>query len=186
MNLLLGGGEPLCHESLHRVTRKAHHSGQLCLVLGAKALQHIVGHRSWIIRSTNPHTNARKVGGPERSLDIFEPIVSGVTAAKLQAHHTKGQIEVIVNDHELLRGNLVKGEHRLNGSTRAIHVARQRCQAKCHPRRVGHRSDDSVAFELLKAHARRCGAPSDHHLSDVVTGVLILRTRITEPYNQPI
>ena len=154
MNLLLGSGETLCHESFHRVTRKAYHSGQLCLVLSTKALQHIISNRSRVVGSTDSHPNARKVGGSERSLDIFESVVTGVTAAELQSHHTKGQIEVIVNDDELIRGNLVKSEHRLNGSTRAIHITRQRCQAKCHPRRVGHRSDDTVAFELLKAHAR--------------------------------
>ena len=121
MNLLLGGGQSLGHQGLHRVTGQTQDAGKLCFLVGTEALEDIVRHGSGVIGSTNADSDPVEIESSESSGNVFQSIVASVTATELEANGAVGQIEVIVDHHQLGGGNLVKGEHRLHGSTGAVH-----------------------------------------------------------------
>ena len=120
---LLSGGEPLCNKSLYRVTREAQHGRKLCFLLSAEALENVISDGSGVIGTTNTHSHPVEIQRAQRAGNVFEPIVSRVTAAKLQPNSSVGQVEVIVDDDELGGRNLMKREHRLDGRSRAVHKA---------------------------------------------------------------
>ena len=121
MDFLLGGGQALGHQSLHRVTREAQHGRKLRFLLSAKPLKHVIRNGSGVIGSTDTYSHPVEIECSEGSSDVFEAVVSRVTTPELEANRPIGQIEVIVDDNQLGGMNLVKRKHRLNRRTRAVH-----------------------------------------------------------------
>ena len=71
MNLLLGRGQPLGHQGLHRVTGQAQDAGKLCFLVSAEALQDVVRHGSGVIGSTNADSDPVEIECSQRSGNVF-------------------------------------------------------------------------------------------------------------------
>ena len=106
MNLLLGSGQPLPDQNIDGVTRVPKNTGEACFLLSAKALQHVIGHGAGIIGTPDAHPNAVEIECAERAGNVFETVVSPVTATKLEPNRAMGQVKIIVHNNQLVGGIL--------------------------------------------------------------------------------
>lgn len=90
-------------------------------------------------------------------------------------------------DHdEVARRNLVKRHHGAHRATGSVHKTAQGGQAKTHPRGVRYRCLDTMGLEFRESHTRTVSAAGNNAVAYVVSRVLVVATRISEPHNEPL
>ena len=114
VEILLRGFQSLRNEGLHCFSAMGEEVLQLLLLRHGKLLEDEVG---WILptdRATDTHANAIVIGSGKGGCQALQTVVAIVAAGHFDSNRVEGDIELVVDDDDLCRFDLIKGGECLN------------------------------------------------------------------------
>ena len=147
-----------------------------------ESIQDEIGRALLSGRTSHSDTKTDKVAGAQMLHQGANPIVTPGPTPLCQAARTKGQVEVIMEGHNTLRGELKKTGDTPHRQTAAIHVGEgfdqdDRFGKKLAARKLG------IPFSFtLKGDTVNPNQVDDEHKTYVMSGRLVLTTGVAKPY----
>ena len=117
--------------------------------------------------------------------DALDPVVAAVASAPADARHADVEIDVVKQNEDFFRRDLVEMRSSLNGDAGGVHICQRLHEKQPLAAKVRLRGERLEALPgNLDLQAR--GQQVKGHKTGIVTGFLVLGTRIAEPRDQPV
>ncbi len=148
------------------------------LVLGGRRLQHVADHGVLVTRVADPDAQPREVPAAELRDHVAQPVVTTVTAAALQPHRARRQIDLVVGDEDLLALEAIEIGDGRDRAPAVVHVGHgfQDAQALAAHLAVGHVAEEVRLGAEAPAPPGRDGVGEPE--ARVVTRARVARVRV--------
>ena len=153
------------------------------VVIGfGKVMQHIVGHQLLAARMAHTKAYARIVR-PDVLMDRAQTVMARMPAAHLVFDLAGGEVDLVMQNHDILRVQLVKAHGGLHRLTREVHKG-FRCEQDRAGRSEPPFADAALMFALPRGKPVIGRDAVERHKADVVPVARIFAARIAKANDQ--
>ena len=123
MELLLRGGESFPEQGLDGIRCVIEQEGQFLQFRSAEITKHVVSGVHPAGRPSHPYPDPQVVFGAQGLGDVPQPIVAALAATELELDRVEGDVDLIVDSHDMVRGDAVKVGQGRDRAAGDVHVA---------------------------------------------------------------